>query len=115
MGLFLPVIHGKEGRFRFFIRDTVSLLPSFLIPGNGPLQPVSVVESVRLPLDAHAGPEAVLRIVMQVGGELVSLFRLVRLHRITKGEKAFLLQVLQGDATLGAPLFPLAGVELPGQ
>ena len=113
MGLFRFFVHVQQFSFRLFVWECFPLLPSFIVPGNRPLQAVSVIQRVRLALNAHAGPETVLCGVMQVGGELVALLRLVGLHSIVQGKERLLLQVLQRHPTLGTPLFPLAGVELP--
>ena len=91
MGLFRFFVHVQQFSFRLFVRECFPLLPPFLIPGNRPLQPVGVIQCVKFPLDAHAGPETVLRGVMQVGGELVALLRLVRLYSIVQGKERLLL------------------------
>ena len=114
MGLFRFFVHVQQFSFRLFVRECFPLLPPFLIPGDGTFQPVGVVQCVRLAKNTHTGPETVLRGVMQVGGKLVALLRLVRLHSVTEGKEGFLLQVLQRHPVGGTPLFPLAGVEFPG-
>ena len=113
MGLFRFFVHVQQFPFRLFVWECFPLLPLFFIPGNRPLQAVSVVQRVRLALDAHAGPETILCCPGKVGGELVALFRLVRLYSITEGKERLLLQVLQRHAVGRTPLFPLLLVELP--